>query len=232
MSKQDDPYLPFVLANTSNGYILTTFKIGTIIVEKNATDFCQFVGYYKGNMESLHVPNRTTKGKFKDVYKILAQEPITCLVRNPSDRLFSGLIQELLANSYSLKDLITSLSHSDSFREKVSKYFIDAIPVYWERLVHTGHCSPYHYPLHKFLDYGYVDNFTIKHIEDIKFEKDHYDYRHSNKRFLFPMYDAIEYLTQNSSEFSKKFTKFIDREWKYYQYLIDDQKKKDTENGQ
>lgn len=232
MTKQNDTYLTFVLANTSSGYILTTFKIGTIIVENNATDFCQFGSHLKGDTVSSFVPNRTVKGEFKDVDKILAQEHITCLVRNPSDRLFSGLIQELLANTYSLKDLITSLSHGESFREKVCKYFIDSLPVYWERLVQTGHCNPYYYPLHKFLDNGYVNNFTIKHIDDIKFEKDNYDYRHSNKRFLLPMYDAIEYLTQNSSEFSKKFTKFIDKEWMYYQYLIDDQKKKDTENGQ
>lgn len=231
MSEQNDTYLSFVLANTTSGYILTTFKIGTIIVEKNATDFCQFGSYLEGDMVSSDVPNRTLKGKFKDVYKILAQEHITCLVRNPSDRLFSGLIQELLSNSYALRDLVVSLSHSELFREKLCEYFIEVLPVFWERLVQTGHCNPYHHPLYNFLNNGNVKNFTIKHIEDIKFEKDDYYYRHSNKEFLFPMYDAIEHLTENSSEFSKKFTKFIDKEWMYYQYLINDQKKKDTENG-
>ena len=231
---KDNLYFSFVLANTDNGYILSTFKIGTIMIQSNATDFLQFCVFDSSKNKIIpvnEIAKRPPKGNPNDVAQILKNEHITCLVRNPSDRLFSGLFQELLTNNYGLKDLFISFSHSESFREKVCEYLIHSIPAYWERLILTAHCDSYHYFLHTFLDHGYVDNFTIKHIDDLKFEIDEPVYRHSNKKFLFPMYDAIKYLTKNSSEFSKKFTKFIDKEWKYYQYLIDDQKKKDTENG-
>ena len=69
------------------------------MIQSNATDFLQFMEYShhedKFNISHQQV-NRPVKGKAKQVRDILKNEHITCLVRDPSQRTYTGIVQELL----------------------------------------------------------------------------------------------------------------------------------------
>ena len=117
--------LTFVLANTSNGYVLTTYKIGTIMIQSNATDFLQFMEYShhedKFNISDQQV-NRPVKGKAKQVRDILKNEHITCLVRDPSQRTYTGIVQELLGYESIEYPGLENLSSSN----KVINFFLNS----------------------------------------------------------------------------------------------------------
>ena len=89
----------FVLANTDLGYILTTYKVGSITVQSNATDFLQFFKYVDGKFINFGA-NRIHKGDPALVTKIFNNEPVTCLLRDPYSRTVTGIVQELLAHEY------------------------------------------------------------------------------------------------------------------------------------
>tara|TARA_R110000796_G_scaffold13821_2_gene44645 strand:+ start:553 stop:1395 length:843 start_codon:yes stop_codon:yes gene_type:complete len=117
--------LTFVLANTSNGYVLTTYKIGTIMIQSNATDFLQFMEYShhedKFNISDQQV-NRPVKGKAKQVRDILKNEHITCLVRDPSQRTYTGIVQELLGYESIEYPGLENLSSSN----KIINFFLNS----------------------------------------------------------------------------------------------------------
>ncbi len=84
----------FVLVNTSFGYILTTYKIGTITVQNNTTDFVNFYIYRNNKAIKAFHEDRPYRGDAKKVYDILSNEEVTCLVRDPYNRLYSGIVEE------------------------------------------------------------------------------------------------------------------------------------------
>mgnify|MGYP003625744756 CR=1 FL=1 len=279
--------LTFVLANTSNGYVLTTYKIGTIMIQSNATDFLQFVQYSHnedkdgGGRFTLDTNGvtRPLKGDISQVRDILKNEHITCLVRDPNDRTYTGIVQELLGYesvnytgldslsssnplltffidnyffafkdrlggvdkkdwdvqksfdnipmSYHIgqmvvKDLVTQWLGISPFRDALFSFFKQAIPVYWKHLANTSHIKPWHYPLHKFIEGGHINNYSIKHLQELSFEYDNKSYRHSNELFLHPMRDVFNGImgVHEQSNFKDIYTEFISREYKYYNHLI------------
>ena len=124
---KDNQYLSFVLANTDNGYVLTTFKIGTIMIQSNATDFLQFCIFDSSKNKIVPVNEmvkRPSKGKPKDVAYILKNEHITCLVRDPSERTYTGIVQELLgyeSNNYPGVESLKSVNPIITFL--INNYF-------------------------------------------------------------------------------------------------------------
>lgn len=288
--------LSFVLANTDNGYVLTTYKIGTIMIQSNATDFLQFMLYNhdKDTFDiSDEVVNRPVKGKAKHVRNILKNEHITCLVRDPSQRTYTGIAQELIGYEsisypglqsltgsnpiidffidnyffpfkqerrrtawnlektfnnipesyvtaqYGVRDLISRWLDQEVFRNELSKFLKQAIPIFWNQLSVTAHIQPWHYPLYNFLQGDHINDYSIKHLHELTFKYDNDGYRHSNKAFLPAIYDAFDYLMNKNrwSEFQDKYNEFIGREWNYYDLLLgnkvqDEKQEEDTENGQ
>lgn len=89
----------FVLANTVKGYVLTTYKVGSITLQSNATDFLQFYKYLNGTLINFG-NNRIHKGDPAIAQDILDNEHVTCLLRDPYDRTITGIVQELLAHEY------------------------------------------------------------------------------------------------------------------------------------
>ena len=84
----------FVLVNTSFGYILTTYKIGTITVQNNTTDFVNFYRFRNNKAIKAFHEDRPYRGDSNKVHDILLNEPVTCLIRDPYNRLFSGIVEE------------------------------------------------------------------------------------------------------------------------------------------
>ena len=89
----------FVVANTDKGYILTTYKVGSITLQSNATDFLQFYKIIDGTLINFG-NNRIHKGRPGLIKHIFENEPVTCLLRDPFDRTVTGIVQELLAHEY------------------------------------------------------------------------------------------------------------------------------------
>lgn len=85
----------FCLGDNLNQYYLGTYKVGSSTIESSAEKFFHFIKFESNQYSDSYDDLRALKGEALQAKTILQNNPITIVVRDPYQRLISGLIQEI-----------------------------------------------------------------------------------------------------------------------------------------
>lgn len=112
----------FFIGDPGGQYTLSTYKVGSVNLQLSSENFFHVFDYNttSNKISLINDRQRNTLGNKKDIFKIFDNEIITCIVRDPYQKLRSGVIQEILGRVETNYKGSTNLTSSN----KILNYWI------------------------------------------------------------------------------------------------------------
>ena len=114
----------FCLGDNLNQYYLGTYKVGSSTIESSSEKYFHFIKYENNQYSDSYDDLRAVKGQASDCINILKNNNIKIVVRDPYQRLVSGLIQEICSfENKKYKDLNILSTNNNIINYLLSEFY-------------------------------------------------------------------------------------------------------------